>query len=43
LLGLRPPPPHLELFENVINFIHEQAPRSKIGFNTSPSDSLKAV
>lgn len=41
--GLRLPPPYLKLFEKVINVIHERAPRSKICFNTSPSDSLEAV
>ncbi|MCU0686442.1 MAG: hypothetical protein MUF34_30050 [Polyangiaceae bacterium] len=41
--GLRVPPPHLTLFEKVLNLVHEHAPRSKICFNTSPSDSLDAV
>lgn len=41
--GLRAPPPHLVLFEKVLNVLHEHAPRSKIAFNTSPTDSLVAV
>lgn len=41
--GLRAPPPHLVLFEKVLNVIHEHAPRSKIAFNTTPADSLAAV
>ncbi|HEU4539346.1 MAG TPA: hypothetical protein VFS00_34740 [Polyangiaceae bacterium] len=41
--GLRVPPPHLALFEKVLNLVHELAPRSKIAFNTSPSDSLAAA
>ena len=42
--GLRAPPPHLVLFEKVLNVLHEHAPsRSRIAFNTSPADSLDAV
>ena len=41
--GLRVPPPHLTLFEKMLNLVHELAPRSKICFNTKPTDSLDAV
>lgn len=41
--GLRVPPPHFALFEKVLNLVHELAPRSKICFNTNPSDSLAAA
>jgi hypothetical protein len=41
--GLRVPPPHLVLFEKVLNLVHEHAPRSKICFNTKPTDSLDAA
>lgn len=41
--GLRVPPPHLALFEKVLNLVHEHAPRSKICFNTKPTDSLEAA
>lgn len=41
--GLRLPPPHLIIFEKVINVVHANAPRAKIVFNTSPTDSLDAL
>lgn len=41
--GLRVPPPHLRLFEKVINLVHELAPGAKIAFNTSPADSMDAI
>jgi hypothetical protein len=41
--GLRVPPPHLRLFEKVLNVVHANAPRAKLVFNTSPVDSLDAI
>lgn len=41
--GLRMPPPHLELFEKVINIIHANAPNAKIAFNTAPDTTYAAV
>lgn len=41
--GLRASPPLLELFETLINVVHERAPRARICFNTSPGDSEAAV
>lgn len=45
LLGaaLRTSPKYFELFEKVINLVHENAPSAKICFNTGPTDSLAAV
>jgi hypothetical protein len=40
--GLRAPP-HLLLFEKLINLIHERAPNAKICFNTTPADTAEAV
>jgi hypothetical protein len=40
--GVRLPVHHL-LFEKVINIVHEGAPQAKIGFNTTPGDTLAAV
>ena len=41
--GARDVPSNLILFEKLINIIHEQAPDSKICFNTNPSDTLVAL
>ena len=41
--GVRDVPSNLILFEKLINIIHEQAPNSKICFNTNPSDTLAAL
>lgn len=41
--GLRASPLLLELFENLINVVHERAPRARICFNTTPRDSEAAV
>ena len=41
--GVRDVPSNLILFEKLINVIHEQAPDSKICFNTNPSDTLAAL
>ena len=40
--GIRTPPPHLPLFEKLINIVHELAPRAKICFNTRPEDTAEA-
>ena len=39
--GVRTPPPHLPLFEKLLNAIHELAPRAKICFNTKPEDTAE--
>jgi hypothetical protein len=39
--GVRTPPPHLPLFEKLVNVIHECAPRAKICFNTKPEDTAE--
>lgn len=36
-------PQHLELFEKLINLVHERAPLAKICFNTGAADSAEAV
>ena len=41
--GLREPPSHLLLFEQVINLVHRLAPHAKICFNTTPVDTAEAV
>ena len=40
--GIRTPPPHLPLFEKLVNVVHELAPKTKIAFNTKPEDTAEA-
>ena len=41
--GVRVPPPHLPLFEKLINVVHECAPKAKICFNTRADDTAEAL
>jgi hypothetical protein len=41
--GVRTPPPHLPLFEKLINVVHECAPNAKICFNTTADDTAEAI
>ncbi|MFN8846514.1 MAG: hypothetical protein ACK5V3_02035 [Bdellovibrionales bacterium] len=41
--GVRKVDEHFLLFEKLINVIHELAPKSKIAFNTGPTDSDSAI
>lgn len=41
--GVRTPPPHLPLFERLINVVHECAPGAKICFNTRADDTAEAL
>src|SRR5678810_181872 len=41
--GVRTPPPHLGLFEKLINVVHECAPKAKICFNTRADDTAEAL
>ena len=41
--GVRVIPSNFILFEKLINVVHAHAPRSKICFNTKPSDTLEAL
>ena len=41
--GVRTTSSNFLLFEKLINVVHEQAPHSKICFNTKPSDTLEAL
>jgi hypothetical protein len=41
--GVRFPPPHLPLFEKLINVVHEFAPRARICFNTRADDTAEAI
>jgi hypothetical protein len=41
--GLRSGPERLELFERIVNLIHELAPKAKLCFNSSPGDTVQAV
>jgi hypothetical protein len=40
--GLRAPE-HSLLFERLLNAVHALAPKAKLGFNSTPADSLEAV
>jgi hypothetical protein len=40
--GLRDPE-QLLLFEKLMNLVHEQAPRARICFNSTPADSAEAI
>lgn len=41
--GIRTPPPHFTLFENLLNVVHEHAPQAKLCFNTRPDDTVESV
>jgi len=41
--GVRTVASNFILFEKLVNVVHEHAPRSKICFNTKPSDTLEAL
>jgi hypothetical protein len=41
--GVRTIPKYFILFEKLINVVHEHAPRSRLCFNTKPSDTAEAV
>lgn len=41
--GIRAAESNFLLFEKLINVIHEQAPKARICFNTSPKDNATAV
>jgi hypothetical protein len=41
--GIRIPPSNFFLFEKLVNTIHENAPNTKLCFNTNPMDTVNAV
>jgi hypothetical protein len=41
--GIRANPKYFLLFERLLNVVHELAPKSRIGFNTKPTDTVEAV
>ena len=41
--GVRLPPPHLALFEKLVNVVHEFAPKARICFNTKAEDTAEAI
>jgi hypothetical protein len=41
--GIRTIPSNFMLFEKLINVVHEHAPRAKLCFNTTPSDTTEAI
>lgn len=41
--GIRANPKYFSLFEKLLNVVHELAPKSRIGFNTKPTDTAEAV
>ena len=41
--GIRANPSNFILFEQLINVVHEHAPRARLCFNTVPSDTAEAV
>jgi hypothetical protein len=41
--GIRKPPELLELFEQIMNAVHQHAPQAALAFNTTPTDCLQAA
>jgi hypothetical protein len=41
--GVRANPKYFLLFEKLLNVVHELAPRSRIAFNTKPTDTVEAI
>lgn len=41
--GIRANPKYTQLFETLVNVVHEHAPQAKLAFNTRPTDTLDAV
>ncbi|MES2512923.1 MAG: hypothetical protein V4580_02215 [Bacteroidota bacterium] len=41
--GIRIPDSNFILFENMINAVHEYAPKARICFNTNPMDTVAAI
>ena len=41
--GVRANPKYFLLFEKLVNVAHELAPKSRIAFNTKPTDTAEAV
>ena len=41
--GIRVPSPNFELFEKMINTIHQHASESKIIFNSNPMDTISSI
>jgi hypothetical protein len=41
--GIRLLPEYFILFEKALNLVHQNAPSSKICFNTNPSDTIEAI
>ncbi len=41
--GIRIPEKNFMLFENLLNVVHQYAPKAKICFNTHPGDTIAAV
>jgi hypothetical protein len=41
--GVRVLPEYFLLFEKIINLVHQNAPTSKICFNSKPTDTIEAI
>ena len=41
--GVRKDDEHFLVFEQLVNVVHEHAPRARIAFNTGPTDSTAAI
>jgi hypothetical protein len=41
--GIRVPEKNFKLFEELLNVVHQNAPKAKICFNTNPGDTIAAV
>jgi hypothetical protein len=41
--GVRPPVSNFLLFEKLVNAVHENAPNTKIIFNTNPNDTAESI
>ncbi|NGN93078.1 hypothetical protein G5C66_10060 [Nocardioides sp. KC13] len=41
--GIRAIPAHTELFEAIVNLVHELAPKARFAFNAGPDTTLEAL
>lgn len=41
--GIRALPTHTELYERIVNAVHEMAPNARFAFNTAPDTTLDAL
>lgn len=41
--GVRTTPEHFLLFENLVNLVHQHAPKARIAFDTGPEDKVVSI